>query len=82
MSDVPVVPQHTCGCLSGITSRQAVFLELAGLIEAIEWKVCQVRSAHDLLDEPADAEVVERMLKWQQGLVRLRAYCQTKGWSK
>ncbi len=73
---------HTCGCLSGITSRQAVMLELAGLLEAVEWKVCVVRSAHELRDEPGDADVVERMTKTQLGLTRLRSYCQERGWQK
>ncbi len=78
---IPPAP-HACGCLSGITARQAVMLELAGMLEAVEWKACQVRNAHGLLDEPGDAEVVARMNKTQIGLERLRAYCHEKGWTK
>lgn len=81
MTAIPPIP-HACGCLSGITSRQAVMLELAGMLEAVEWKVVCVRSAHELRDEPGDAEVVDRMNKTQLGLTRLRTYCQERGWNK
>jgi|GEM_PF-7093489 len=73
---------HACGCMSGITAKQAVMLELAGMLEAVEWKVCQVRSTHELRDEPGDAEVVERMLKAQLGLTRLREWATARGWRK
>ncbi len=57
-------------------------LELAGMLEAVEWKVCVVRSAHELRDEPGDQAVVDRMDKTQLGLTRLRTYCQDLGWKK
>jgi len=79
---VSTLGNHTCGCMSGITAKQAVMLELAGMLEAVEWKVCVVRSAHELRDEPGDAEVVERMLKTQLGLERLRAWATALGWGK
>ncbi len=81
MTALPTQP-HACGCLSGITSRQAVMLELAGMLEAVEWKACQVRNAHEMRDEPGDPEVIERMNKTQIGLERLRAYCRERGWQK
>lgn len=73
---------HTCGCLSGLTDRQAAFLELNGMIEMFAWKVCQVRALHEASGDPAAHEVVERMLKWQAALARLQAYATEKGWSK
>ncbi len=82
MSAIPPKPSHTCGCLSGITSRQAVMLELAGMLEAVEWKAIVVRSAHELRDEPGDLEVIARMDKTLLGLTRLRSYCQDKAWVK
>lgn len=73
---------RACGCLSGLTSRQAVFLELAGQLEALAWKVCEVRAAHELRDEDGDAEVIDRMLRTQAALVRMTDYCRAKGWRK
>ncbi len=73
---------HECGCMSGITAKQAVMLELAGMIEALEWKVAQVRTAFELNQEPADLEVVDRMNKTQIALVRMKIYCQERGWNK
>lgn len=65
-----------CVCMSGLTEKQAVLLELGGLLEAVEWKVGQVRMAHEL-DDKATADY---MVKVGLGLARLKEFCRQRGW--
>ncbi len=81
MSVPPVIPPHSCGCLSGITAKQAAMLELAGSLEAIIWLIVQAKMAHELGDE-ADAAVVERLEKTQLAITRMREWCREHGWNR
>ncbi len=83
MSDLPSPsPSHACGCLSGVTAKQASLLELAGGLEGLIWLVVQAKQAHEFGSEPGDAATAARLERAQLALTRMREWCRGTGWAK
>lgn len=67
---------------SGLTEKRARFLETAGQVEAFLWKVSDLRAAHQPPLEAGDAEIVDRLLKFELSLARLLEFCRAHGWNR
>ena len=65
--------EKKCGCLSGISDRQALLLVLDGVCELLAWKVSTAKAAFTTL-EPADKAEAEYLGKVEKGLANLRKW--------
>lgn len=61
--------------MTGLTDRQAVLLELAGMLEMVTWKVSTARVAFS--DDKAAADYLKKV---ELGLERLRRWSTENGW--
>lgn len=69
--------EKECGCLSGITDKQAVLVELSGMLEMVTWKVAQARSA---FTAPTDKAAAEYLQKVERGLAKLKTWTTENAW--
>lgn len=67
--------EKKCGCLSGISDKQAVLVELAGMLEMVSWKVAQARGV--LTTDKAAAEYLQKV---EKGLERLKDWSTKRAW--
>lgn len=74
-------PTH-CTCMSGLTDGEAKLLELRGMIEAVEWKVCEAIAAHSGPAPVGNPEVVTYLERLRLGLVRAEDFCRVHGWRR
>ncbi len=73
---------HTCCCMSGLTDRQVVLVELGGMMDMFQWKVSQARSAFETQTMPGDKEALDYLLKVEKGLANLKAWAAANAWTK
>ncbi len=65
--------------MTGLTDRQAVLLELSGMLELVTWKVTTAKVAFTTA-EPADKAAAEYLRKVERGLENLRKWATENGW--
>lgn len=61
--------------MTGLTDRQAILLELSGMLELVSWKVQTARTAY-----AEDKDVAEYLRKVGVGLENLRKWSTQHGW--
>lgn len=66
--------------MTGLTQRQATLLELAGMLEMVEWKVAAARSSFFPIATPEDKAAEEYLAKVVLGLKKLRTWTAENGW--
>lgn len=66
--------------MTGLTDRQAVLLELSGMLEMVSWKVSQARSAFEAQPAPENARAAEYLRKVGLGLENLKRWTNENGW--
>ena len=73
--------EKKCGCLSGLTDRQEVLVQLSGLLELVHWKVTTAKVAFTTT-EPTDKAAAEYLCKVEMGMAKLRKWTTENGWKR
>ncbi len=73
--------EKKCGCLSGISDRQALLLVLDGVCELLAWKVATAKAAF-ATQEPADKAEAEYLGKVEKGLANLRKWATENAYAR
>lgn len=68
-----------CGCFSGLSDKQAVLVELGGMLEMFTWKVAQARSTF-ITSSPADKAAADYLQKVERGLEKLKEWTTKNAW--
>lgn len=61
--------------MTGLTDKQAVLLELSGMLEMFTWKVSQARAA--FIEDKASADYLAKV---ERGLANLKEWALQNGW--
>lgn len=68
--------------MTGLTDRQAVLLELAGMLELVSWKVATARVPFAAGTTQSDKDAAEYLRKVRIGLENLRKWTTENGWKR
>ena len=78
--NIPLCAHQCPPRMSGLTDRQAVLVELAGMLELVSWKAQTAESAFADGQTPQDKAAAEYLRKCVTGIDKLRQWATQNGW--